>query len=57
MKHVDSKPGTDLNNSSIQHQSFAEFLKALKAKMKLVYYDRANNDQLSIKRGLPPFVM
>jgi alkylation response protein AidB-like acyl-CoA dehydrogenase len=36
---------------------FSEFIDALKAKMKLVFHTRADVDQLSIKRGLPPFAL
>lgn len=40
-----------------QNIPFTDFLGELKAKMKLVYHTRADNDNLSIKRGLPPFVL
>ena len=36
---------------------FSEFISALKAKMKLVFHERGDIDQLSLKRGLPPFVL
>ncbi len=37
--------------------SFHDFLQALKAKMKLVYHTRADIDDMSLKRGLPPFAL
>ena len=40
-----------------EFQPFSEFIDALKAKMKLVFHNRADIDQLSLKRGLPPFAM
>ena len=36
---------------------FSDFIDALKAKMKLVFHTRADIDQLSLKRGLPPFAL
>ncbi len=36
---------------------FSEFLGSLKNKMKLVFHTRADVNQLSLKRGLPPFAM
>jgi alkylation response protein AidB-like acyl-CoA dehydrogenase len=36
---------------------FSDFIEALKAKMKLVFHDRADVNQLSLKRGLPPFAL
>jgi alkylation response protein AidB-like acyl-CoA dehydrogenase len=36
---------------------FSEFIDVLKAKMKLVFHTRADVDQLSLKRGLPPFAL
>ena len=47
-------PITELN---VQNIPFGEFLNNLKQKMKLVFHDRANIDQMAIKRGMPPFVM
>jgi len=41
----------------IQNMPFESFLKNLKAKMKLVFHERADIDQMAIKRGMPPFVM
>ncbi|MDB4583265.1 acyl-CoA/acyl-ACP dehydrogenase [Draconibacterium sp.] len=50
------------NNSVSNHlqpglKPFFDVLHELKAKMKLVFHERADINQLSIKRGLPPFVM
>lgn len=36
---------------------FSEFIDNLKAKMKLVFHTRADVNQLSLKRGLPPFAL
>ena len=36
---------------------FSEFIDNLKAKMKLVFHTRADINQLSLKRGLPPFAL
>lgn len=36
---------------------FEQLLRNLKAKMKSVYHERANVNQLAVKRGMPPFVM
>jgi alkylation response protein AidB-like acyl-CoA dehydrogenase len=36
---------------------FSDFIDALKVKMKLVFHDRADVNQLSLKRGLPPFAL
>ena len=36
---------------------FSDFIDTLKAKMKLVFHNRADINQLSLKRGLPPFAM
>lgn len=44
-------------NSETENTPFSEFIGALKDKMKLVFHDRADADQLATKRGLPPFVM
>ncbi|WP_297100682.1 acyl-CoA dehydrogenase family protein [uncultured Draconibacterium sp.] len=45
------------NNNAPSSIPFSEFLENLKAKMKQVFHVRADIDQLSLKRGLPPFVM
>jgi alkylation response protein AidB-like acyl-CoA dehydrogenase len=52
----------DVNNSGIanlnDHQlPFNDFLETLKEKMNLVFHNRENEDHLSLKRGLPPFVL
>ena len=36
---------------------FSKMLKGLKEKMKSVYHERSDVDQLAVKRGLPPFAM
>ncbi|WP_163322640.1 acyl-CoA dehydrogenase family protein [Draconibacterium mangrovi] len=45
------------NNNQTSSIPFSEFLENLKVKMKQVFHVRADIDQLSLKRGLPPFVM
>ncbi|MDP2890671.1 MAG: acyl-CoA dehydrogenase family protein [Bacteroidota bacterium] len=50
----DENPISELN---VQNIPFGEFLNNLKARMKLVYHDRADIDQMAVKRGMPPFVM
>ena len=42
-------------NSNIK--PIADLMSDLKTKMKLVFHERANIDQMAIKRGLPPFVL
>lgn len=37
--------------------SFPDFMEKLKAKMKLVFRNRADIDESSLRRGLPPFVL
>jgi alkylation response protein AidB-like acyl-CoA dehydrogenase len=48
-------PGTA--NQQIEIPPFSDFIDALKAKMKLVFHERADVNQLSLKRGLPPFAL
>jgi len=45
------------NNDDPSSIPFSQFLENLKEKMKQVLHVRADIDQLSLKRGLPPFVM
>ncbi|WP_321347996.1 acyl-CoA dehydrogenase family protein [uncultured Draconibacterium sp.] len=45
------------NNNHPSSVPFSQFLENLKEKMKQVFHVRADIDQLSLKRGLPPFVM
>ncbi|HPE76652.1 MAG TPA: acyl-CoA dehydrogenase family protein [Draconibacterium sp.] len=40
-----------------EQKPFNEFIDSLKAKMKLVFHNRADIDNLSLKRGLPPFAL
>lgn len=47
-----------IKSSTVQaNVPFSRFLEELKEKMKLVFHTRADIDQLSVKRGLPPFVL
>lgn len=48
---------SDANNTQQELSSFSALIAALKAKMKQVFHVRANLDKLSLKRGLPPFVL
>ncbi|MCU4154408.1 acyl-CoA/acyl-ACP dehydrogenase [Carboxylicivirga sp. A043] len=38
-------------------QSFSTILNGLKSKMKSVYHERSDINELGIKRGMPPFIM
>ncbi|HEY3370241.1 MAG TPA: acyl-CoA dehydrogenase family protein [Prolixibacteraceae bacterium] len=57
MNQANLKIETPLSELTGNNVPLKEFLNNLKAKMKLVFHDRANIDQLAIKRGMPPFVM
>ena len=52
---ADKRSASD--NNQFTQIPFSQFLDALKEKMKQVFHVRADIDQLSLKRGLPPFVM
>ena len=54
-----SQPGVNPVKNASQHNviPFSEFIDSLKNKMKLVFHTRADVNQLSLKRGLPPFAM
>lgn len=54
-----SQPGENPVKNASQHNiiPFSEFIDSLKNKMKLVFHTRADVNQLSLKRGLPPFAM
>ncbi len=54
MSHLHMDKKNTLNNGL---PPFSEFISALKSKMKLVFHERGDIDQLSLKRGLPPFVL
>lgn len=43
--------------NEVQNIPFSEFINRLKEKMNLVFHQRADINQLAIKRGMPPFVM
>ena len=45
------------NKTQSEQIPFSQFLDKLKEKMKQVFHVRADIDQLSLKRGLPPYVM
>ena len=48
-------PGTATQQNELP--PFSEFIDNLKAKMKLVFHTRADANQLSLRRGLPPFAL
>ncbi|WP_340111891.1 acyl-CoA dehydrogenase family protein [Maribellus mangrovi] len=45
------------DKNQFEHIPFSQFADNLKEKMKQVFHVRADIDQLSLKRGLPPFVL
>ncbi|WP_439182463.1 acyl-CoA dehydrogenase family protein [Carboxylicivirga taeanensis] len=53
MQLVENKQGVEGGLKT----EFEQLLKNLKAKMKSVYHERTNANQLAINRGMPPFVM
>ena len=57
MNQANLKVENPISERNVQNIPFGEFLNNLKARMKLVYHDRADIDQMAIKRGMPPFVM
>lgn len=57
MNQSESDTISETNKSKNGFVPFSDLMDALKAKMKLVFHERADIDQLSVKRGLPPFVM
>lgn len=56
---IQSQPGENPVKNASQNSivPFSEFIDSLKNKMKLVFHTRADVNQLSLKRGLPPFAM
>lgn len=56
---IQSQPGENPVKNALQNNivPFSEFIDSLKNKMKLVFHTRADVNQLSLKRGLPPFAM
>ena len=57
MNQVKSKVETPIAESKCQNLPISEFLNNLKAKMQLVFHERADIGQIATKRGMPPFVM
>ena len=57
MSQVKLKVETPVTGLKVQNLPINEFLNNLKAKMKLVFHERADIDQMAVKRGMPPFVM
>ena len=57
MDQVNFKVENPVTEPNVHNIPFGEFLNNLKTKMKLVFHDRANIDQIATTRGMPPFVM
>ena len=57
MNQANLKTENSTTALNIQNISINVLLDNLKAKMKLVFHDRSDINQLALKRGLPPFVM
>ncbi|MDP2112765.1 MAG: acyl-CoA dehydrogenase, partial [Bacteroidota bacterium] len=57
MNQANLKVENPISELNVQNIPFGEFLNNLKARMKLVFHDRADIDQMAVKRGMPPFVM
>jgi alkylation response protein AidB-like acyl-CoA dehydrogenase len=57
MNHFKAGIGSVKRNQNNHLPSFAGFLETFKEKMENVFHVRANVDQLSLKRGLPPFAL
>ena len=57
MNQVNLKVETPITQLNVQDLPLNEFLNNLKAKMNLVFHERADIDQMATKRGMPPFVM
>jgi len=55
MNYLDNQKSLVELKHPTEIQPFSEFIDALKAKIKLVFHTRADINQLSINRGLPPF--
>ncbi len=48
---------TKTTDTGSDHPPFSQFIEQFKATLKQLFYVRGNIDQLSIKRGLPPFIL
>ena len=57
MSEFQSGNYSETKKNQPQTQPFSELIDDLKAKMKLVYHTRADINELSLKRGLPPFAL
>ncbi len=57
MNFYDTKLASEIKQDRIALPSFSDFLDTLKAKMASVFHGRADVDQMSLQRGMPPFVM
>ena len=57
MNYFETALTPEISTQQNEIPPFSEFIDALKAKIKLVFHTRADVNQLSIKRGLPPFAL
>ncbi|HCE57161.1 MAG TPA: acyl-CoA dehydrogenase [Prolixibacteraceae bacterium] len=57
MNYFDTALTPEISTQQNAIPPFSEFIDNLKAKMKLVFHTRADVNQLSLKRGLPPFAL
>ncbi|HYQ58058.1 MAG TPA: acyl-CoA dehydrogenase family protein [Draconibacterium sp.] len=57
MQAITTELSSVLKKNQPEQIPFSQFLENLKEKMNQVFHVRANIDQLSLKRGVPPFVM
>jgi len=57
MSYTQSDISSPLQNDNGHIRPFAALMNDLKAKMELVFHDRASIDQMESERGLPPFVL
>ena len=57
MDNADLKNKISKEEKSVQTISFDDFIQKLNQRMKLVYRERSDIDQMAVKRGMPPFVM
>jgi len=57
MTQSETENNSASNNPQHNLKPFSLLITELKAKMKLVFHERADINQLAISRGLPPFVM
>ncbi len=57
MNKQENSKAVPVDSLNIQKMTFETFLEKFRARMKAVFHDRADIDQMATKRGMPPFVM